>query len=310
MLSRRIDGPNLEHDLMRHPSLGFEPLEDCGLVRCIEHGFPTPLARWHYHDEYEIQLILESRGQAFVGDYVGNFEPDHLVLTGPRLPHNWITTQSTSRAGPVDRLVIQFRDAPLRRALDNVPELAELEHLLSRAGHGIQFFDLARQARDSFYRIRNSRGTKRFAEFLCLLSELAASREYRLLSTSPIVINDSNQSSERLNRVIQFVHDHYMEPMDMQVVYELAGVSQSTFARTFSKATGMSFTAFVNRARITKAAELLMHSNLYIAKIAYEVGFHNLANFNRQFAGVKKMTPSEFRRTALLRLGRSVPDET
>ena len=52
-------------------------------VRTVNHRFfspslklPTPLARWHYHDEYEIQLILESRGQAFIGDYVGNHAHD------------------------------------------------------------------------------------------------------------------------------------------------------------------------------------------------------------------------------------------
>jgi len=30
-------------------------------------------------------------GKAFVGDWIGQFEPGHLVLTGPRLPHNWIS---------------------------------------------------------------------------------------------------------------------------------------------------------------------------------------------------------------------------
>jgi AraC-like DNA-binding protein len=30
--------------------------------------------------------------------------------------------------------------------------------------------------------------------------------------------------------------------------------------------------------------------------IAYKCGFNNLANFNRQFKKIKKMTPSEYRR--------------
>ncbi len=303
MLHHRIDVPRLEHDLMRDPSLGFEPIEELGMVRCLEHGFPTPLARWHYHDEYEIQLILASRGQAFIGDYVGNFEPGHLVLTGPRLPHNWITTDSTPAAGRIDRLAIQFLDAPLRRALDCVPELSDLQRLLDSARYGIEFFGLCHQTERRFHAIKSSRGTHRFAEFLGLLAELAASREFRLLSTSPVALHEEGGGAERLNRVIEFVHEHYMDAISMQEVYEMAGMSASTFARTFSRVAGTSFTTFVNRVRVAKAADLLMHTTQYVAQIAYEVGFNNLANFNRHFAEMKKMTPSEFRRAARARLG-------
>lgn len=77
-MTTETSAPRLEHDLMRRPSLGYEPGATCGIVRCIEHGFPTPLARWHYHDEYELQLIVETSGRTFVGDYIGDFEPGHL----------------------------------------------------------------------------------------------------------------------------------------------------------------------------------------------------------------------------------------
>ena len=54
------------------------------------HGYPFRTVRWHFHPEYEIQLITETSGQYFVGDYVGRFAPGNLVLTGPDLPHNWV----------------------------------------------------------------------------------------------------------------------------------------------------------------------------------------------------------------------------
>ena len=89
---RQARTPELEHDFARDPTLGYEPEGSYGYVRCLEHGFPNPLVRWHYHEEYELHLILQTRGKVFVGDYIGHFEPGHLVLTGPRLPHNWIST--------------------------------------------------------------------------------------------------------------------------------------------------------------------------------------------------------------------------
>ena len=60
-------------------------------IRYLEHGWPTDLCRWHAHEEYELHLIVETRGKAFVGNFIGNFEPGSLFLTGPNLPHNWVT---------------------------------------------------------------------------------------------------------------------------------------------------------------------------------------------------------------------------
>jgi len=49
--------------------------------------------------------------------------------------------------------------------------------------------------------------------------------------------------------------------------------------------------------RIGQACALLVNSQRPIAHTADEVGYANLANFNRQFRALKGMTPREFRRT-------------
>jgi len=46
-----------------------------------------------------------------------------------------------------------------------------------------------------------------------------------------------------------------------------------------------------------------MHGDQQIASICYAVGFNNVANFNRRFREVKGMTPKEFRRQSMDRLG-------
>ena len=82
-----------------------------------------------------------------------------------------------------------------------------------------------------------------------------------------------------------------------EVAAEL-GMSESRFSRFFRRATGNTFTDFVNRVRINRACQLLMESDRTITAICYEVGFNNVANFNRRFLEIKGMTPSEFRRQA------------
>ena len=54
--------PEVELDFARSPELGYEAPNEVGFVRCLSHGYPTPLARWHCHDEYELHLIWSLAG--------------------------------------------------------------------------------------------------------------------------------------------------------------------------------------------------------------------------------------------------------
>lgn len=131
--------PELELEFSRSPELGYEAPNEVGFVRCLAHGFPTPLARWHCHDEYELHLITATSGKVFVGDWIGPFQPGQLVLTGPRLPHNWVT-MDMPEGGVAERdLAIQFAHPPLLLASQTISELKEVMPFLARARHGISF---------------------------------------------------------------------------------------------------------------------------------------------------------------------------
>ncbi|MGA2549750.1 MAG: AraC family transcriptional regulator [Burkholderiaceae bacterium] len=303
MSSNRLRVPELEHDAGRTASLGYEPPGSFGCVRCLEHGFPNPLVRWHYHEEYELHLIVASRGKVFVGDYIGTFEPGHLVLTGPRLPHNWISADVPVGGVPLRDVVLQFSDAPLRQAAQSISELAEILPLLERARHGIEFFGISDQARDRYVRIKQSHGLQRFSLFLELLGELARCTDYRLLSAVQLQSVEDEASLARLSSIVDYVAEHCTSEMSMPEIRSRLGMTGSQFSRYFRQATGNTFTDFVNRLRINKACELLMETDHYIASICYEVGFNNVANFNRRFLQIKGMAPNEFRRQSQNRFG-------
>ena len=60
------------------------------------HGYPYETVRWHFHPEYELHLVTATTGRSFVGDYIGPFAPGDLVLTGPDVPHNWMSDDGPS----------------------------------------------------------------------------------------------------------------------------------------------------------------------------------------------------------------------
>ena len=295
--------PELERDFARSPELGYEPPEETGLVRCLAHGFPTPLARWHFHDEYELHLIVATSGKAFVGDWIGPFQPGHLVLCGPRLPHNWISLD-LPKGGVAERdLVIQFRHEPLARAAESIPELKEILPLLERARHGVEFFGISERARKHWIRTKRARGMLRFTAFCDFLADLATCTDYRLLSNVQMQgVNDDAQL-ESINVVVSRITADVAEPFSAGDFAAQLGMSESHFSRFFRRATGNTFTAFVHRVRINRACQLLMESDRFVSRICYEVGFNNVANFNRRFLEIKGMTPSAFRQQANNRFG-------
>lgn len=290
--------PELERDHLRSPALGYEAPEDTGVVRCLEHGFPTPLARWHYHDEYELHLIVATSGKAFIGDWIGQFQPGHLVLCGPRLPHNWVSMDLPDGGVAQRDLVIQFPHAPIATAAEHLPELAEVLPLLERARHGVEFFGISDRALQHWNQVKASRGLARLAAFCEFMVLLARCTDYRQLSNVQMQSVDDDTQLDQINAIVSRVVDNVAQPLSAAELAEELGMSESRFSRFFRRATGNTFTDFVNRVRVNRACQLLMDSDRLVTHICYDVGFNNVANFNRRFLEIKGMTPTEFRRQA------------
>jgi quercetin dioxygenase-like cupin family protein len=76
------------------PSLELVAIRESESFRVWTHGHPYETVRWHFHPEYEINLITRTSGQFFVGDHTGQFKPGQLCLVGANVPHNWVSEVS------------------------------------------------------------------------------------------------------------------------------------------------------------------------------------------------------------------------
>lgn len=270
-----------------------------GSIRYLEHGYPCELVRWHHHEECEIHLIVETSGKVFVGDYIGTFEPGQLILTGPHLPHNWISHMPEGGSCEVRDMVVHFQQSLVQQAADLMPELRDLEPLFEHAKSGIAFNDIPlEQARRELAAIRESSGVERVGRFFRFLNRLNQSDDYQLLSTVQMQSSADEHTLERINTVVDYVMQHHARIITLQEVAQRAGMSETHFSRFFRKSTGLRFVAFLNRIRIQRACELLSYSDEQITAISYAVGYNTLANFNRQFQTLKGVTPREYRQAS------------
>lgn len=74
-----------------------------------------------------------------------------------------------------------------------------------------------------------------------------------------------------------------------------AGYSPAHFARVFKEIIGIGPQAYVIRARIDRAKQLLVESSLSISQIADVLGYENLYFFSRQFKSKTGSTPRQYR---------------
>lgn len=268
-------------------------------IRYLEHGWPTELCRWHAHEEYELHLIVATRGKAFVGDYIGDFKAGDLFMTGPNLPHNWITDQVWSKPVAIRDMLIQFSHESVEKLAEGFPEFSQVLKVLQLAQSGIYFEGFNPTfARGHMESIRDNRGAERILAFVRFLVRLNEHAEKKTLSVTKLIQPEGGSKQARIAEVVDYVTKHFYESFTVAQAAKMANMTEITFSRNFHAVTGHSFVDYLNRIRIGQACGMLYASDDQITAIAQEAGFKNLANFNRHFLKVRGMTPSEYRDTA------------
>jgi AraC-like DNA-binding protein len=262
------------------------------------HGYPYHTVRWHFHPEYELHLVVCTSGRYFVGDFIGEFEPGNLVLTGPNLPHNWVSDVPQGCRIPLRGRIIQFSEVFIGDAMKVMPELAALAPLLESSRRGVLFSDEAsRQVWPMMDELMGAQGVRRLELFMMIAGALGRARGSQILASASYLPDPSGYMSAGINKAIAYIRENLTQHFDETDLAGIAGQSSAAFSRAFRRHTGMSLVQYVKRLRINLACQILMSDEAAsITDICFEVGFNNVSNFNRQFLAEKGMPPSRFRR--------------
>lgn len=265
------------------------------------HGYPFHTVRWHFHPEYELHQVVETTGRYFVGDFIGEFEPGNLVLTGPNLPHNWVSDVPQDASIPLRCRIIQFSQEFVSGAIRALPELAVLTSVLESSRRGVLFGEqTSRELSPLMKEMMQAQGVRRLELFMSMAGLLSRAQGSRMLASASYLPDPSGYMSARINKALAYIRENLTQPFDEADLAATADQSTSAFSRAFRQHTGMSLVQYVKRLRINLACQILMSDEeASITSICYEVGYNNLSNFNRQFLAEKGMTPSQFRRLLL-----------
>jgi AraC-like DNA-binding protein len=261
------------------------------LDRQLPDGIPF---QWHHHPEFELTLTLNSRGQRFIGDHIGDYSDGDLVLIGPNLPHTWVSRDRVAD-GPHVAQVMWFHPDWAASLGATLVELRPVTALLARARTGLSFSPaIAATARTRIAALFARPAEDRVLPLLDLLRLLATDEAAVPLAT-PLAPLPAGADRTRIDRVLDHIHLNYAAGLSLPELAEIAALSESGLHRLFHRHTQQTITAYVTALRIGEACALLSGTARPIAHVASDVGYNSLANFNRQFRAAKAMTPREYR---------------
>ena len=136
--------------------------------------------------------------------------------------------------------------------------------------------------------LRGDSGVRKEERFFFLLEQLL--REYAQAGAP--------QQPERrveVQAVCDYLAAHFDEPVSLDVLRELAGLSKYHLLRAFTKETGITPYSYLETLRIDRA-KLLLKQGETPANVAQETGFSDQSHFSNTFKRLIGLTPGQYRR--------------
>jgi len=247
----------------------------------------------HQHKEIQISLIVAGSGSLTVGDSIRDYKKNDILIIGENLPHVFRSDVNTSSESVMNSLF--FTKASFGKEFFDLSDLSELGQFFQDSEYGIKILSKKRGIIKNFKKLIHLNRIERIASLLKILSIILQSKK-EPLSSFVYRKKYTEFDGKRMNDVFQYAMDHFQKPISLEEISEEANMSKNAFCRYFKKRTNKTFFRFLIEIRIEHACKLLYKNReLSISVISELCGFQNIANFNRKFKELKKMTPSDYR---------------
>ena len=117
----------------------------------------------------------------------------------------------------------------------------------------------------------------------------------------PMLELDSLKAPElnSLDTIMNYCINNSHKPLSLELLEKELHISKYYVSHVMHEKLNVGFNEYVNSLRVSNACIYLLKTDMSITEISDAVGFNSIRTFNRAFAKQMKVSPSEYRATAL-----------
>lgn len=250
----------------------------------------------HWHEDLEIIYIFQGKATIFVdGEYI-YAEPGQLVVINCESVHRVsIETKVSDEYSDIAAMSLMI---PQKFLDEQFPEYKTMRFINknTQASQSIQSIFM----QFSKYDHSTSRPYDRLYMHGLLLQLL-----YYMCEQGFVIKTDDysqHKSLIRLKSILQYIDEHYQEPLTQSDIATRFYFTPQYFSRYFKQCTGMTFSEHLTGRRIHSARQELLHTDKLVAEIAFSNGFSDERSFINAFKKMYQITPHQYRKNLILSL--------
>lgn len=251
----------------------------------------------HVHFEYELYYLEKSFNTLrVVEDSVEEVGHLDLVLIAGGTKHAYINHEATR--GDMLEVTVHFSRFQFDSLLDK-RHFKSIKTMFDKARGGLVFSqETIVSLQENIKSLTNDDQSDSFSNLLrliAILKRLSLDDNVRRLNAEHVSMDSNQAGSDRLESIISFLHANFRNPITLQEVSSMVGMSEASLNRFLKRWTGKTFVDHLNDIRIFEVTSCLINSSDTVSEICYKCGFNNLSNFNCIFKKRKGCTPTEYR---------------
>ncbi len=229
----------------------------------------------HGHNDLEIGMILEGSVTLFLE------QTSILLQTGDIYVINRHQVHSLSSKGKNLILAAQIR-TEFYRQVDYALEYLRFEDFIIREGAVHQTLQkLFYQCAVSYFQDTPFHALKSSGLMLELLYQLSSNLRCHIASEKESV--SAYRNTMRLNRIIDYINQHYTERISLQELADMEHVTDYHISHFIQNMMGMSFQEYLSLLRFRHALMLIEKTDLKLLDICMESGFSSTRYMNQMF---------------------------
>lgn len=99
----------------------------------------------------------------------------------------------------------------------------------------------------------------------------------------------------RVAASVNYLHEHFAEPLNVETLARCANMSVSTFHEHFKRSTLLSPVQYLKRLRLLRAQQMLVSDGVGVAQVALKVGYQSASQFSREYKRYFERSPGQER---------------